>query len=251
MVAVVKAFNDEAQLGQKGTMLDRSDGGVKIEMPPVYSLRNLPKGYWIWTGVLLACPGILVVQIRNDGEGWEDILPGFVQFALALVIIWAFALSRLRQRSEYSVRNGRLMIRRFHGRRKGRRVSWPTSSVEEIRFSPISGKMIVRIRGEDSRELFVSSDPKMVELVAKSLSAALHDGSGVAPADTSEEDNAEIRGAQRRKRIALGIAGVLSALAFLAMIIFPPLAGAWFYLFLPAAIPAGIALGEQPHKFWI
>jgi hypothetical protein len=51
------------------------------------------------------------------------------------------------------------------------------------------------------------------------------------------------------RRLMLGLSAALALIALLLLVLGVP--GIWLPLLIAAAVPAGITLGTQPHKYWV
>jgi len=250
--AETKTLGYAALPEQLGVTIDRSHGGVRVMVPPVYNLRTLPKGYWISTAILCALPIMETITVVGAGAGRViELIPVYIQIVLALLIIWWVAAVRLCVRVLFAAQGGRLAITRLSGRSPGRRQSWMCSDVEEVRYSPKARKLMIRFRGQDPISIFVSPQQPIGELVADTITAAIRDGSINEPTDSMHEDEQEQRQHRWNRNVCLTIALGLAASAVVLMIVFPVAMPASFCLLMAAAIPAGIALGTQDKKFWM
>src|SRR6478672_2366926 len=80
---------------RSGISIDRSHAGVRIFLPPVYTLRGLRKGYWIGSASLVAFGLLEVLQSYAATGGFKDAIIPLAQVSVALLIIGGFAWRRL------------------------------------------------------------------------------------------------------------------------------------------------------------
>ncbi len=230
--------------------------GVSIEKTPTctrVAVAPTP-GWWPifhvcrWPGLFI-CFGLVVLLCNIPAlprSDWPPLLLNVGLYLLMLLALLAWGYIRTRRRIAFEVTPGALVLTVIPPIGSPSATAWRRHELREVRYSPINGKVLVRVTGKDLLEIFVSTNRRVAEHVGDSVGAALRDTpAGDFPPDALPLAPIEAsRGQRVRRRIAIAACVVLAGAA-VAMMFLVPMA-MWPYLF----IPAGIMLGTQKKEYW-
>jgi hypothetical protein len=217
---------------------------VRVVVPPVRRIRDLGWAYPIGTIILLCFFGISVVPAVTLHEYVAGLINGAICFG-GLVLMLLVLIYELRRRIIFEVTAEQFRVT-YAGIPGTSRAVWPRAAVEQARIVPSTGKLWLRIRGQDSLEIYLGSDRDANEYVAKTLTDAL-------AAPLVKSDSAETAPEVQTGRRSLPVvAVVISLLMVVAGVILcfyiTPCA---CYLLLLSPVPLGIALGTQNKEYYL
>jgi hypothetical protein len=171
MIAYATAPPDPAS----GVRVMRDAHHVEVVVPPVASWRALSPGF-AWS--IAALVAILLWQaaltMTDRRSAWREALPSLVFHVLGIAAIVAFAYVRLHRWVRFVVTADRFFLIRRVGGMSETVTSWPRERVLAATVASGTGKLILRILGQDTLELFVSNDRSATRQVAQTLEVALH-----------------------------------------------------------------------------
>lgn len=165
-----------------GVRVVRDAHHVEVVVPPVASWRALSPAFAWSIGALVA---ILLWQsaltISDRRSAWREMLASLVFHALGIAAIVMFAYVRLHRWVRFVVTADRFfLIRRVAGMSETV-TSWPRERVLAATVAQGTGKLVLRILGQDTLELFVSNDRSAGRQVAQTLETALHEAFSSSP----------------------------------------------------------------------
>lgn len=231
--------------------------GVSVEQEPAFvrvvvqpqGWRSIHIGYI--TGLLLlslqTVISVSVVLMEKPVE-WGALASAslyLIPIAAILAVVWM----RARQRLVFMVTADRLVYAALWPSGNGRITSWPLASLAGVAFGPDGKRLIVRQPGRDTIELHVSPHADVAKYVVDLIAAAV----AHPPVEPSNVDALLPMPRRRRspRRAVLAFCAFIGIAVVALTIRWPEGIGAWVYLFILAAIPAGIVFGTQPKKFWL
>jgi hypothetical protein len=247
-----------------GVRVSRDAFHVEVIVPPVPGWRALPPGFkWSIGGLIVIIVWqVAVSQLRREALG------GILFHVIVLAAVVAFGFVRLRRWLRFVVTAERFfLMRRLAG--MGETVtSWPRDHVLAATVSGGGGEtgggggtLVLRILGQDTLELFVSTDREAARRVAQTLEAALHEPFMTVAAVTGETSADAQRAPAAAEAAAAAVSprgrrfamvGVYAVIATLVVLFyFAPVAGAIVLaVAVIAAIPLGMRYGTQEKDYW-
>jgi hypothetical protein len=160
--------------------------------------------------------------------------------------LFVAAYLRLRRRLSFTINAEDFIFTVWPVMGETRITRWPRRSILGARQESHTGKLVLRIQGQDPLTIYTSPGPQAADAVAQAISQALqHQFLATLPGAA----------APARPRSRRCIAGVCLTTAFLiAGIVILIWGGQWAcfgMLALPlAVITAGVSLGTQDKEFW-
>jgi hypothetical protein len=236
-----------------GISLHRDEDSLRIIVPPVASWKHLPRGLQvaiIFIAVILTFYVCMMIgAIRAKSPIWLEILPGVCMYAVALACCVGFAMEKMASRLVFEVTPSQLSISHvirgkiFHAR------SWPRAWIGEVKANRNNGKLLVWITGKDMAEIRVSPLFPVTEWIASEVNIALR----TLPLMAIEHQHAHtdqlplpMRNGTA-KTVLLAIACVLGLFGIIMIFVSWPFS---LFIFLAAAMPAGIAMGMQDKQYY-
>jgi hypothetical protein len=159
-----------------GVVVRRDPHHVEIIVPPVERWAALPRGFKIAIPVFLL---IIAWQawfiLANNRRNWPIALSNTLVYGGVIIGIVTFAYFRLHRWLRFVVTADRFyLIRRVGGMRETT-TSWPRDRVLAATTSVETGKLLLRILGQDTLEVFVGHDRSVARYVSETLEAALRE----------------------------------------------------------------------------
>jgi hypothetical protein len=240
-----------------GIRLDRQEDSLQISVPPVPSLWHLPIGVKLGGFYLgfyvMAIPVMLMTKPAPRAGDLAGIIVMMLLYGGGFLALCSYAFRRLYWRTIFQVTPETLAIQRFDGREiRGGGRSWPRSQVIEVKLNRFTGLLLIRIVGRDFVEVYVSPNKQATQWVAEQIALALSSiaisNQRVKPSPITVEDLPMKPGPARTVLVA--IATCLGAIGLFLLFFGGPFSSLSFFLFLVAAVPAGIALGHQDKQFY-
>lgn len=236
--------------GRYGVSVERDGRYVRVDVPPVARLGLLHRGYVVWIAVLLAT--MVLVRTRLVGESpdrraFNVLMPLFLYGGPALIVA-AVAYVRLHRWAVFVVTAEEFVLYLRTAPFAPRRSVWNRRDILRVEPLANSGKLYIRVRGEEAVEVYLSPTGEVARAVAGVLEEALK----------SEFERGELPdvfsfAAGNPRRTKLAIAGSIGLLVVSVVLLCMPEPYAIFghYLFILSAVPVGIAFGVQRKEFWI
>jgi hypothetical protein len=200
---------------------------------------------------LVAFLGICVaLGLQRPRTEWNSMIGGFVEYFVILLIVLSVAADRLSRWMVIEIDDRSLAIMRRGSIVCGtRRHTWPRADVLDVHVNRFNHKLIVRVRGRDFLELFISTNRDVANYVGTKVAAALagtyEPGEPAAAGTPGETTPRAPRPAVRPVLMLLGCAMAVSGIVCLLLL--PPLG---IGLLVLAAIPLGLAFGTQEKDVW-
>jgi hypothetical protein len=236
-----------------GVVVRRDPHHVEIIVAPVEKWAALPRG------LRLAIPIVLLiilwqaaVILSTNRYDWTLALSNTVIYGGVIVAIVALAYVRLHRWLRFIVTADRFYLIRRVGGLSETTTSWRRTRLLAATVSAVNGKLLLRILGQDTLEIFVATDRAAARHVAETLEAARNErfepvtSAGVAP--VLDRPPSPSRRAQRLALAAATAAGAILAILFL---IGHPVAQIALAAAVLAAIPLGIRYGTQDKDYYI
>jgi hypothetical protein len=248
-----------------GIDIHDTPGHFRITIPPVARVTALPAMYRIATVAWLGFSAVIFTTVATAGPAKDGDLVGIispvVQFTLIGVIIFSMAWYRLHRHLTIELTDQWLFLLNGDGHPTRR---WRRADLIEIKANTINGKLVVRARDQEMRQLFIGADREMASFVADQLRAAL-----IRPLPPSTSPPAEPAPAVPRPIeptptqppatpfssgqivVGLGLATVAAISVLALALVSPTLASVLIGGCVLAAIPLGILLGTQDKDLWL
>jgi hypothetical protein len=233
-----------------GIAVEEDARGMRIVIPPVPAWRLLPRSYKFGLSILASMVAFHAATIfRSIGTGarWTDFVPPFVLDALGICIVLTMAYLRLYRRVTFEVTANRL---RFASQNLlAGTGDWPREDVIEIRLNEVNGKLIVRARGRDMSEFFISPERQVTRYVIEQLNAAMKKAYEPVPVAAPFAPINENKAIAIRRSLSVLAYGLL-AIFVVIWILYPQSGQILLALLIVAAVPLGIWLGTQKKDFF-
>jgi hypothetical protein len=161
-----------------GVSVERTAQSLRLVIPPVPHVKDLPRAYLIGTALLAAFVTFFaVIALTRSSPALDDraLVSTVVYGSVLLLLIW-HGWTRLSRRVALEVSASVLSI--AHLARGGRvvsRTSWPRHQVGGAKYNPSSRKLTIRIIGINLVDVYVSPNRIVTEWVARVLDDALRE----------------------------------------------------------------------------
>jgi hypothetical protein len=99
----------------------------------------------------------------------RGVIPALAEVVVGLTIVVAMGIYRLRRSIEFEVTRDALAIRPRRSAGGIRAVTFARADVREVRLNPYNGKLLVRVRGREAMEVFISPNREVAAFVARTL----------------------------------------------------------------------------------
>lgn len=241
-----------------GITVDRTPESLRVVIPPVPSIKELPRGLlfgMVTVATLLAM--IVVITFNTPGPRRDDPMGLYVNLGIyggILLIQIVIAWARLSRRLVIELDSSSFKLRRVS--RSGRAISertWPRQQIGGVKYNPSNGKLLVRIIGIDMLDIDVSRKREVTEFVASTLDDALREiapSQALQPAawDSLTWVSPPLRNAvARRTLVGITCVMIVGGMVLLAS----PLAALGIILLIASVAPVGIALGTQKKEDYL
>jgi hypothetical protein len=235
-----------------GVVVRRDPHHVEIIVPPVARWAALPRGFKIAIPVFLLIivwqAGVILANNRHD---WPIALSNTAIYGGAIVVILAFAYVRLHRWLRFVVTADRFYLIRRVGGLPETTTSWLRTRLLAVSVSSANGKLLLRILGQDTLEIFVGTDRAVARDIAETLEAALREP--FEPVDTMAAPIPEYAVpavSRRARRLALAAVTVIAPLLVLLFVFAPNVGNVVLIGVILAAIPLGIRYGTQDKDYF-
>jgi hypothetical protein len=195
---------------------------------------------------LLTC---VVTALKRPPAVRDSMLPGLIEYFVILLVVLGIAVDRLSRWMIIEIDQHDLAITRRGSIVRGtRRYAWPREDVLDVHVNHFNHKLIVRVRGRDFLELFVSTNRDVANFVGMRVAGALAATyePGAAPAVTPNAAAGMAFSAGSPILVLLGCA--IAVVGIVCLLLLPPLGIA---LLVAAAVPLGLAFGTQEKDVWV
>jgi hypothetical protein len=163
-----------------GIGVDRSPTSLRVVVPPVPSIQDLPRGL-LFSAVALAtlvC-ALSTMAAREWKSGTGDYRGPLMAAALygsVLLLVCAFAWTKLMRRTVIEITSLTFILRRVsRGGRVISESSWPRTQIGGAKYNVSNGKMVVRIIGIEMLDIYVSPRRDVTEWVTRTIGDALRE----------------------------------------------------------------------------
>jgi len=228
-----------------GVAIIRDGDRLRVIVPPLGSWRQLSKAIFI-SSAILAFFGSLFAYMAIEQRSLEPV-PDMIFCALVVFILMAVAFYRLHRRVILDLTAPELVVRTIVPLLSPTARRWPRADVTEIKRNPSSGKLLIRIRGQDFVEFYLGRDEEMTEHIGEVLREELRRPSAVLGRLVQGEHE---RVAATRRRQLIAATFVMLFVAVALMFLGFPWAIFGYYLLLLSGAPAGMALGTQEKDYY-
>src|SRR5258705_5372527 len=155
---------------------------VEVVVPPLASWRALSPGFaWAIVALVVIVIWQAALTLTNRPNAWRDMLPSLALHGVALAAVIVFAYVRLHRWVRFVVTAQRFFLIRRVGGMSETVTSWPRERVLAATVASGTGKLVLRILGQDTLELFVSNNRSATRQVAQTLEVALHQSFSLSP----------------------------------------------------------------------
>jgi hypothetical protein len=237
-----------------GIAIESDAQRFRLVVPPVPGWRLLPRAYLTGLIVLTVLfASNIVPPLLHRPVRWEDVYPPLIINGLFATCLLGMAYHRLYRWTLFEVTADRFRIIPWGVLGGASPGDWPRGDILEARANAFNGKLILRIRGQDPLEVFVSANRKVAQFVADQLADALTRQYEVAPnsAQVATIGDGNWRSASSRQRTATNAAiYMMLALLLVAWCVWPTVGLVLLAAIFLAAIPLGISIGTQRKDFY-
>ena len=248
-------------LARWGVTQQSDQHSLRITVPPIPSIRYLPRGLQLSILFIGFTASVFVVAAFQAFWIRKRASDDFVAFAvnagihsLAELTLLVIARQRLRYRMLIEVTSTHLNITRMWRSRASSIRSIPRTAIGVVKRNRDNGKLTIQITGIELFEIFVSPNPDVTEWVAHTISSALAE----IPVSVSAEPPPTAREMQHAgplprgsvRTLLLCLAGFIAIVGLIMVFMGQPWTSMSLFAFLIASIPAGIAMGTQDKEVW-
>jgi hypothetical protein len=238
-----------------GIAIESDAQGFRLVVPPVPAWHLLPRAYLNGFLVLVGLVASNVVPpLLHRPPQWDNVLPPLIVDALFVTCFVSMAYYRLYRWAAFEITAERFRFIPWGVLGGASLGDWPRVDVVEARANAFNGKLILRIRGQDPIEIFVSANRRVAQFVAEKLAEAL--ARSYEPAPLSAQPATPTVFAVNRlpacwQRTATS-AAIYAMLALLPVVwcMWPTVGLLLLGTVILAAIPLGICLGTQRKDFY-
>jgi hypothetical protein len=237
---------------------ERTQGVVRVHVPPVRGIADLPRKYW-WVlypliGIAFASLAAIKGWVQKRGDAYlDEVTNAAIYLSMALAIV-GFAIYRLRRYIVIEVSPNELRVIHVQ-RRKARYVrAWKRSEIGSVHMNASNGKLLIPIPGHDFQEVYLTESQPVNEWICNEVVRAMQnpvleqEQDGKLWYATQLTDVKPLPERKRRKELLLRIA--LGLIVVGALLLLTPAAPIGFLLFAASSIPAGLAMGTQEKDFY-
>lgn len=168
-----EAAAGDAELAKWGITSLRTKFGLRINIPPLRSWRNISRGYAIWVVVLMAM-GILPAFATAFQRPIDPV--GFLasgEYCVIALIVALFALNLTQRRIFIDVTYDQLAITFIRRSGHFRQLIFPRAELLEVKASTINRKLIIHAQEREMTSIYLNPDIKVTQWIASAINSAL------------------------------------------------------------------------------
>lgn len=233
-----------------GIAIEEDRQRFRLVVPPVPGWRYLSRGYSIALAVAVALLAVHVIAgARMSGAEWVTMIVPVAMDGAVIFAVLVMAVSRLCRWLTFEVSADRLRFVPRWSFGSASRADWARADVLEVKQNLSNGKLLMRTRGEDMLDIFISPNREVTAYVVARLNEAMGRTFEAGPREAVEPVRPPA--SARARRGAMAAIYAASAVVVVVWFVWPTAGAILLFAGMAAAVPMGICMGTQKKDFWI